>query len=103
MLERMGFQVLVADSGPVGLELFRTHAAAITCTLLDLTMPHMNGEEVFRELRLIQPAARVVIMSGVQRQRHDGPLRGSGAGGLPGEAVRLFTASGTAASCMASA
>lgn len=32
--------------------------------LLDMTMPVMNGDEVYRKLREIQPEVRVVIASG---------------------------------------
>ena len=34
------------------------------CVLLDLTMPHLNGEEVFREMRLIRADIKVIISSG---------------------------------------
>jgi PAS domain S-box-containing protein len=64
MLERMGFHVLSADGGSAGLEVFRTHVHEIACTLLDLTMPAMSGEEVFSALRKIHPEKPVVVMSG---------------------------------------
>jgi CheY-like chemotaxis protein len=64
MLERMGFTVLSADGGAAGLELFRQHGEQITCTLLDLTMPHLSGEEVFSLIRSLQAEARIVLMSG---------------------------------------
>ena len=32
--------------------------------LLDLTMPHMNGEEAFRALRAVRPDVPVILMSG---------------------------------------
>jgi len=63
-LESLGFDVLVAPDGPEAIELFKQHQAMITCVLLDLTMPHMNGDEVFRELRRLEPDVRVVLSSG---------------------------------------
>ncbi len=64
MLEKMGFQVLTAADGREALSQFRTYEDQIRCVLLDLTMPHLNGEEAFREMRLIRPDIKVIITSG---------------------------------------
>jgi PAS domain S-box-containing protein len=64
MLERLGYQLLFAEEGVAGLEQYREHAAMIAAVLLDLTMPRMSGEEVYQELRRLDPGARVVVMSG---------------------------------------
>ena len=64
MLERLGFQVLAAADGRAALEIYRTRREEIALVLLDLTMPHMDGAETFRELRRIDPAVRVVMSSG---------------------------------------
>lgn len=64
ILNRLGFNVLLCEDGASGLAKYRTHAHEISCVLLDLTMPHMNGEETFREIRRINPLARVLLMSG---------------------------------------
>ena len=64
MLEWMGFRVLLAEDGVQGIEMFRQHRDDIVCVLLDLTMPRMDGEECFRELRLIRSDVRVVLSSG---------------------------------------
>ncbi len=68
MLERLGFEVLTACDGREALDLFRTNSGRIQCVLLDLTMPCMDGEETFRELRSIDPDARVIISSGYSEQ-----------------------------------
>jgi CheY-like chemotaxis protein len=67
-LERFGFQVLLASNGSVGVELFRRYVATISYVLLDLTMPHMNGEQALHVMRAIDPAARIIIMSGYDEQ-----------------------------------
>jgi PAS domain S-box-containing protein len=64
VLESAGAIVLTADNGQAAVESFRDHAEDIDCVVLDLTMPEMDGEETFRELRGIRDDVRVIISSG---------------------------------------
>lgn len=64
MLKRLGFDVLSACDGRGALALHERHAAEIRFVLLDLTMPEMDGLEVFDELRRRDPLAKVVLCSG---------------------------------------
>ena len=64
MLERIGFQVLVASDGQEALELYPVCQREIVLVLLDLTMPYMDGEETFQRLRHLDPQVRVVMTSG---------------------------------------
>ena len=64
MLERLGFSVLTALDGREAVEVFREHSGEIVCVLLDLTMPHLDGEQAFREIRRIRADTRVVLCSG---------------------------------------
>ncbi len=82
MLERMGFQVLCAPSGREALDAFREHGPEIVCVLLDLTMPHMDGEETFRELRRIHPGVPVILCSGYNEQDATQRFAGKGLAGF---------------------
>ena len=64
MLERLGFSVITAWDGREAVEIYRTRGKEIAFVVLDLTMPRMNGEEAFRELRRIDPGVQVFISSG---------------------------------------
>jgi CheY-like chemotaxis protein len=68
MLEKMGFSVITACDGQEAVEIFRNRSNEIDCALLDLTMPRMNGEECFLELRKIRKDIRVVIYSGYSEE-----------------------------------
>jgi PAS domain S-box-containing protein len=68
MLERLGYQVIEAQDGRQAVARFAEGRAAIRCVLLDLSMPHMDGEETCRALRRLDPAVRVVISSGYGEQ-----------------------------------
>ena len=64
MLAELGFMVLTASNGREAVEVFTDNKGSISCVILDLTMPQMNGVETFRALKRIKPDAHVVISSG---------------------------------------
>jgi CheY-like chemotaxis protein len=68
MIQRLGFEVIVATDGQDALAQIREHGDRITAILLDLTMPHMDGEETFRELHRIRTDIPVVLSSGYSKQ-----------------------------------
>ncbi|GDX80796.1 hypothetical protein LBMAG42_26070 [Deltaproteobacteria bacterium] len=64
MLEALGYDVIEAEEGRSGLLLFDRHRKEIRAVLLDMTMPVMSGEEVYRELRLRDRNVRIVLSTG---------------------------------------
>jgi PAS domain S-box-containing protein len=64
MVELVGFKALLASNGAEALEVFRAHRDDITCVLLDLTMPELDGPETFLQIRRLSPGARVLLSSG---------------------------------------
>ena len=82
VLERSGFRVLLARDGPEGMDLFRGRGPEIVLVILDLTLPHLGGEEVFRQLRLQRPDVRVLLMSGYTEQEVTSRFQGKGLAGF---------------------
>ncbi|MCK5117095.1 MAG: PAS domain S-box protein [Candidatus Aegiribacteria sp.] len=68
MLEHLGFTVLSAEDGLQAVDLFRRNAGDIVLVILDLTMPHLSGDEVYREIRRIRDDVPVIISSGFSRK-----------------------------------
>ena len=68
MLKKLGFEVLLAAHGREAIEVIKEKGADIVCVLLDLTMPHLDGEETFRQLRSLMPHLPVVLTSGYNEQ-----------------------------------
>jgi signal transduction histidine kinase len=82
MMERYGFTVMTATDGREGLELFRAHHTTLRAVLLDMTMPHMDGEEAFREMRRITGNVPVVLTSGYSEQDATNRFAGKGLAGF---------------------
>jgi PAS domain S-box-containing protein len=82
MLSRMGFDVLTAADGREGVDVFHDHADEIVCVLLDLTMPHLDGDEAFREMRRIRPDVPVILCSGYNEQDATQRFAGKGLAGF---------------------
>ncbi len=64
MLRRLGYQVLTAQSGEKAVELYNERKDDIDIVVLDLVMPGMDGNVVFKRIREMNPHARVLLASG---------------------------------------
>jgi DNA-binding NtrC family response regulator len=62
LLRRKGYDVVLAESGRKGLELFRQ--ARPDLIVLDLKMPEMDGLTVLRQIRTLDLRKPVVILTG---------------------------------------
>ena len=89
ILSRNGFSVLTAPDGPEAVEIFRQRFPEIACVLLDMSMPSMNGEEVFRKMRELQPEVRVILTSGYQEREIKHRFDGLGLAGFLQKPFRM--------------
>ena len=62
LLEEIGYCVQTAVNGEEGLKLFQ--AAKFDVVVTDYRMPRMNGVELIQRIRLLDPNARVILLSG---------------------------------------
>ncbi|MBN2723225.1 MAG: PAS domain S-box protein, partial [Deltaproteobacteria bacterium] len=81
-LERAGYKTFGARDGIEGLEIYKEHQSDISAVLLDMAMPHMNGREVFQELRRINPEVTVVLSSGYNERDTVNRFAGKGLAGF---------------------
>jgi DNA-binding NtrC family response regulator len=56
--------VVTAPDGQTGIELYRLHQSEIRLIILDMSMPGLNGEETFHELRQINAQVPVLLSTG---------------------------------------
>ncbi len=81
LLQRLGLEVMTAEDGWQAVNMYRERKDNISLVLLDLTMPRMNGEEAFRELRQINPNVRVILASGYSEDDIAARFTGKGLAG----------------------
>ena len=89
MLENLGYTVLTASDGRQAVDMYHDRPETFDCVVLDLTMPHMDGEEAFRELRRIDKDVRVVLSSGYNEQEVTQRFVGKGLAGFIQKPYRL--------------
>ncbi|MFC1821551.1 response regulator [Thermodesulfobacteriota bacterium] len=61
-LSAYGYDVLTAENGTRGLEIFLKESPAIVIT--DIKMPGMDGFDVLRQIKEIDPRAEVIVVTG---------------------------------------
>jgi len=67
ILERTGYEVMVAENGEKGVALFEKHHREIKVVLLDMVMPQMSGEEAFMKMKKIDSKLNVLLVSGFKQ------------------------------------
>jgi two-component system, cell cycle sensor histidine kinase and response regulator CckA len=68
ILNSAGYTVTAADDGQKAVDLVTRSPREFDLVLLDMTMPNMDGEEAFKQMRKINPDLRVLVMSGYSEQ-----------------------------------
>jgi CheY-like chemotaxis protein len=81
-LQSSGLKVLASASGLEAVRAFRQHHGDVSLVLLDVMMPELDGPRTLQQLKLIDPAVRVVFMSGGLGSYCVDDLLGMGAIGL---------------------
>ncbi|MBJ6799435.1 response regulator [Geomonas propionica] len=89
MLESLGYSVLTAEDGSVAVDMFQQHRDEVDCVILDLTMPHMDGEQALQQLRSLDPQVQVILSSGFSEQEITERFIGRGLAGFIQKPYRL--------------
>lgn len=64
LLENLGYRVLRAHDGQEAVSLYRRESSEISLVILDVVMPGMGGIGASEEIRRIDPAARLLFLTG---------------------------------------
>lgn len=63
-LEHLGYQVTVAQNGKEGLETYAASPDTYDLVIIDMIMPQLAGDELFRKLKEVNPGVPVLVASG---------------------------------------
>ena len=64
LLQSRGYRVLTAGNGAEAVELYKKRCDEIDLVLLDVLMPKMDGLEALKEIKKIDPRAKILVISG---------------------------------------
>ncbi|MDX2228245.1 MAG: PAS domain S-box protein [Leptolyngbyaceae cyanobacterium bins.349] len=69
LLESHGYTTLVTNDGLDAIELYAQSQGAIDLVMLDIMMPRMSGIALIQRLRSLNPAVKLIAMSGLPANR----------------------------------
>jgi two-component system cell cycle sensor histidine kinase/response regulator CckA len=64
-LHEKGYTVITAAHGIEGVEMYSRHAEDIAVVMSDFGLPKINGEEVYRRIRTINPNVPFILLTGL--------------------------------------
>ncbi len=89
VLLRFGYRVLVVNCGAHAIDLYQQQSRDIVAVVLDMVMPEMDGSEVFRRLRAINPQVKVIVTTGYDRASDIDEMLKQGAAGFIQKPYRI--------------
>ncbi len=82
MLNELGYKVLKATGGREAVRLYRENPAGVDLVAVDMVMPDLTGGETYEQLKTVNPAVKVLLMSGFSHSRMVEELLETGAAGF---------------------
>ena len=82
MLLKLGYHVLSAIDGLQALDVFRQYQDVIDVLVFDMSMPNMDGEELFLQVRQLSPQTRTIMITGYNEIVSLDHLRSQGLSGF---------------------
>ena len=64
LVEKLGYKVILANSGQEALEVYEKKISKIDMVILDMIMPGMSGGETYDRLKEINPDLKILLSSG---------------------------------------
>ncbi|HSY18746.1 MAG TPA: ATP-binding protein [Candidatus Acidoferrales bacterium] len=79
ILNRNGYRTLTAAEGREGAAMFAKHRNEIRLVVSDVMMPQMDGPAMLRELKLIQPGVKSIVITGLGEENRIAEAKAAGA------------------------
>ncbi len=82
LLKMMGYNVIACQAPRKAINIIREKQKEIDLAIVDMVMPEMDGEELFKNIMEIQPEIKVIIASGYTKDKRVEKLIAKGAAGF---------------------
>lgn len=79
LLQKSGYKTVPAAGGEEAIRIYREQGRRIALVLLDVVMPYVNGEEVYREISRLNPSVKILLMSGFTPKTAERLVKAAGA------------------------
>ncbi|PID79214.1 hypothetical protein CSB20_11150, partial [bacterium DOLZORAL124_64_63] len=71
MLDKLGFEVILAEDGLQAVEIFHAQRDSISIVILDLTMPQLGGQDACARIRQLDSKVPIILSSGyIETEMH---------------------------------
>lgn len=70
-LETYGYQVIIANDGIEAVALYGHHYHEVSCILLDMMMPSLDGRATIKNLQYIDPQVKIIATSGLSMETNN--------------------------------
>jgi len=81
-LEDLGYTVLTAEDGEIGIDIYGERKREINLVILDLILPKMSGKIIYQKLKAIDPQIKVLLSSGYSQSGQAQELLNQGVEGF---------------------
>jgi len=75
-VKKFHFDVITANNGQDGVNVFKKHHQKLVAVLLDMTMPRLGGVDAMREMRKIDSSVPIILFSGYSKEKTGKLMRG---------------------------
>ena len=82
MVEKLGYNVIIAQGGEQAVEIVASQGDRIALVILDLIMPGIEGGKTFELIREMQPSIPVLLSSGYSLNGHANDIMQKGCNGF---------------------
>lgn len=90
MLKELGYEVMAARSGKEALVIYQENMARLALVTLDMIMPEMSGKDTYAQLKQINPAVKVLLISGYSSNQQVKEIMGLGCSGFLQKPFDIF-------------